>query len=574
MAKGIYICSRQTLPPSTAVTLHEICRKLAPDNITPAEPRIVVNDDIAYGIMNPTSILLENGNSLLLGLIFNGTGEEWSVPCREFPDGSYALFRDNEKYCEIVTDSVASRTIWYYKDENILIASNSQRAIVMYLGTFELDVKVVPWMLSTGTMGPDISWDKRVKRIPPDSSIILDKNEWSITTKSNPIEFKLAERSDEDHGKSLLESLKITFSKLDIDYSKWVLPLSGGYDSRGILCLLLNVRPDNGGLRTVTWGLKSSLDVKGNDAYIARELANALNVSNVYYSNDVSEEPLDTIINKFVLIGEGRIDNIADYLDGFKMWKTLFEDGIEGIIRGDEGFGCHQYWSGIVVRLNQSCFVCSDISNLKNYRKYGFPLQEIPQHLKQREGETLSSWRDRLFHEHTLPTLFSALTDLKLSYIEQMNPLLFKKILQQVRSLPDHLRTEKYLFKKIVDSLSPDIDYATTVSSAPLSEIFKEKQMVDVLKNELSSDVARSLFPADFLEFIRKGIKSKERIKTPETDSFSLGSSLKKYVPRFLKNTLREKVLPSIDPNVLAFRVLLICRMNKTLTEDKSSLYK
>jgi hypothetical protein len=574
MAKCTYICSRQKLAASTAVKLREICKNLAPDNIQPAEPRIIVNGDIAYGIMNPTSTMLEKGNSLLLGQIADRIAEQWSVPLQEFPDGSYALFRDKGEYCEIVSDPAASRTIWYVKDENTFIASTSQRAIVMYLGSFEFDAKVVPWMLSTGTLGPDISWDRRIKRIPPDSSVILNKNTWEVTTKSNPIEFKPSERSDEDHEKSLLEALKTTFSTLDIDYLKWVLPLSGGYDSRGILCLLLDNIPNAISLRTVTWGLKSSLEVKGNDAYVAKELANRLKVSNVYYCNDISEEPIDTIIDRFVMVGEGRTDNIADYMDGFKTWKNLFEDGVEGIIRGDEGFGCHQYWSALVVKLNQSCFVCSDISNLKNYRKYGFPLQEIPQHLKHRKGETLSTWRDRLFHEYTLPTLFSALTDLKLSYTEQINPLLYRRILQQVRQLPDHLRTEKFLFKKIVNTISPDIEYATRVSSASLSEIFREKQMAGLLKNELSSDTARSLFSANFLEFISRGIKSKDKITTPKTESFSLISSFKKYLPRFLKNAIQEKVLPSIDSNILAFRVLLICRMYRTLNEDKISLYR
>ncbi len=573
MAKCIYIWYRSAHPAFVGELLHKICTRLSPDNIAFNKPKTVVAGSAAYGIINPNSTLSEKGSSLLLGQIF-GEDNNWDEPLRNFPDGSYALFRDGSDYAEIVSDPTASRTIWYYVNEKVFVASTSQRAIIMYLGNFEFDERVIPWMLSTGTIGPGFSWDKRIKRVPADSSVILEKRTWSVTTRSAPIEFSPVIRTDEQHETQLLESIRATFKSLNLDYSKWVLPLSGGYDSRGILCFLLDNNVDNQSLRTVTWGLKSSQEVKGNDALVARELASRFNVTNTYYANDFSVESLDRIINRFVHNGEGLTDNVSDYLDGFKMWKTIFEDGIEGIIRGDEGFGCHQYWSSIVMRFNQSCITCSEISNLKNYRKYGLPLQEIPQHLKQRKGETLSSWRDRLFHEHTLPTLFSALTDLKLPYIEQINPLLSKKILQQVRHLPDHLRTEKFLFKKIVDSSSPDIDYAKSASSASLSEIFKEKQMVEILKNELSSNSAKSLFSADFLEFIRKGIKSKSKIKTPKTVSYSLISSLKKFVRLFLKNTFKGKFLPSIDPNILAFRVLLICRMNKTLTEDKLWLYK
>ncbi len=573
MAKCIFICARKTLPVSIGNQLFEICNKLAPDNIKPVAPEIFVNRDIAYGIMNPTTTLRKNGNSLLMGQIF-GNDINWDEPLQEFPDGSYALFRCGEEYCEIVSDSVASRTIWYYMDENIFVSSTSQRMIIMFLGSFDFDERIIPWVLSTGTLGPGFSWDKRIKRIPVDSSIIIDKNNWSLTTKSNPIEFKSIKRSDNLHEKLLRESLRTTFETLDIDYSRWILPLSGGYDSRGILCLILEANSAIPNLRTITWGLKSSLAIKGNDAYVAKELAEKCKVSNEFYNNDLSDEPVDIIINRFVLLGEGRIDNFSDYLDGFTMWKNIYEAGIEGIIRGEEGFGCHRYWSRIIVRLNQSLNLCSDISNLKDYKKYGFHVQEVPNNLNKRNWETLSTWRDRIFHEHTLPTVFSALADLKLSYVEQINPLLSRTILRQVRHLPDHLRTEKALFKMIVNSISPEIDYADSVSSASLNEILKEKKIVELIRNELSSDIAKTIFPVSFLNFVLKGIKSKDESITIKTNSASLRSIINKNLPRFLNNILRKIFLPSVDPNVLGFRVLLICRMNRILHDDKKIPYK
>ena len=237
MAKNIYICSREKLAVSVEKRLREICKKLSPDNITPGDSRVVVAENIAYGIMNPSRTLLESGTSLLMGQIF-GKNEKWDEPLGEFPDGSYALFRNGAQHCEIVSDPVASRTIWYYLDENLFIASTSQRAIVMFIGSFEFDERMIPWVLSTGSLGPVFSWDKRIKRVPADSSIILNKDEWSVSAKSNPIEFNLVKRSDEQHESQLRESLKTTFKSLNLDYSNWALPLSGGYDSRGILCFL------------------------------------------------------------------------------------------------------------------------------------------------------------------------------------------------------------------------------------------------------------------------------------------------------------------------------------------------
>ncbi len=576
MAKTIYLCSKSTLPQSLPEQLFKICTKLTPDYITPVKPAIAINKNTAYGIMNPNSTITEQGLSLLMGKVFE-RNDKWNIPLERFPDGSYALFRNNDDYCEVVTDPVASRTIWYYHDDEIFIASTSQRAIVMYLGSFEFEERLIPWMLSSGTIGPDLSWDKRIRRIHADSSVILDKRNWAVTNRSHPVEFHLGGSSDEQNEILLREALIDTFKNLDLDYRKWILPLSGGYDSRGILCLLLETNPNNKYLKTVTWGLKSSLKKKGNDAYVARELAERLHMSNSYYANDLFGEPVEIVIKRFVLAGEGLIDNIADYLDGFNMWKKIYEDGVEGIIRGDEGFGCKPYSSALAARMNQGLTLCSDLSNLKDYLKYGFPLQELPQYLKQRKGETLSTWRDRLFHTHTLSVEFAALSDLKLSFVEQINPLLSKKILELVRQLPDHLRTGKSLFKKIVDSISPEINYAKNESSASLCEILKQEQIVSFIRSELSKDFAKTILPGPFLDFVLKGLETKaQKGVSIKPKSVSSRSYIGLLIPRFMKETLRTKIIAhSLDNNILAFRVLLICKMNEVLMEDKSAcLYK
>ena len=568
MAKSIYIYSREILPASVGQLLYEICRNMAPDNITPNDPRVVVHGNIAYGIMNPTNSLLESGTSLLMGQLFEKV-ENWGVPLQDFPDGSYALFRNGDDYGEIVSDPVASRAIWYFQDEELFIASTSQRAIVMFLGSFEFDERVIPWMLSTGTLGPSFTWDKRIRRVPADSSIILNKIDWSVTIKSNPIILDPVERPDEQHEIQLREILKSSFKSINLDWSRWVLPLSGGYDSRGILCLLLDSDSNNRTLRTITWGLKSSKNVEGNDASVAGNLANQLKVANIYYSNDLSEEPIEIVIDRFILVGEGLIDNLSDYLDGFGMWKAVFESGIEGIVRGDEAFGWVPVSSSLAVRLNDTCCLCSDFSNLKDYRKYGFSLQELPRNLCKKEGETLSTWRDRVFQVYSQSVIQSALSDLKLSYVEQINPLLSKKILQQVRQLPDHLRNDRLLFKKIVKSLSPEIDFSTSASSTPPEEILKRRHMVKLLENELNSENARRIFPGEFLDFVKKGIISRDQPVPANGGSSQVRSSFKKIIPQFVKDVIRSEIaLPVIDSNLLAFRVFMISKMFQTLSKD------
>lgn len=574
MAKSIYVCSRAKLKASAGNQLSDICRSISPDNLTISEPKIFVGDNVAYGIMNPNTTITQNGSSLMLGQILDKEAD-WHIPLHDFPDGSYAIFRDGLQYLEVVADPVASRTIWYYMDEGMFVASTSQRAIIMFLGSFEFNEETIPWMLSSGNLGPFLSWDKRIKKVLADSSVILDKITWTLSYRSNPVEFIQKQLSEEQHEIQLREALETTFKSLSLDYSKWVIPLSGGYDSRGIVCSLLKAGQDGEKLKTITWGLESALQKKDNDAYVAKKLAHELNIDNKYYTNDPSPEPTDKIINRFLMLGEGRIGNISQYMDGFRMWTAIYKDGIEGIIRGDEGFGCNPYSSELAVRINQSCSLCSDFSNLKDYRKYGFPEQKLPADLTKKRGETLSQWCDRLFHQYTLSTEFPALSDLKLSYVEVINPLLSRKILHQVRQLPDNLRTGKALFKKIVNSLSPEINYATSATSSSLSDILKQENIVKIMKSDLSSEEAKRLFNAEFLNFVLRGLSMTEKKESFEFQS-SLPTSLAgRIIPRFIKEALRKMLIsPRVDGNVLAFRVLIIIRMYRILSYDKMIIHK
>src|SRR5690606_23618906 len=97
-----------------------------------------------------------NNESICLG--FTSDKSWWEIQsARRVLEGSYSVFRNDSDFVELQTDAVASRTIWYYFDEHFLIASNSQLAILYYLGNFDFNNEVVPWMLASGIIGPSLS---------------------------------------------------------------------------------------------------------------------------------------------------------------------------------------------------------------------------------------------------------------------------------------------------------------------------------------------------------------------------------------------------------------------------------
>lgn len=567
MSKLIYMCTRN--PHDCSRFVHAItsaCAAIRPDNIEPRPDQIVEIGGIAFGLTNPSATVRINGQSIALGYI-DDPSERWSSPGTVVPDGNFGMFRADKDWVELVSDIVGSRTIWYYKDERVFLASTSQRAIVSTLGSFEFNDSVVPWMLSTGMLGPFLSWDRRMTCVPVDSVVRLNRSDWTLSIHSTPVSFSSIDVPDSRQKALLDQAFEETFGTLKIDWSRWVVPLSGGYDSRAILCYLLQHRASENDVRCVTWGLASSLEEQGTDAYVAKRLASRLNVSHSFYPTDMSVDSAWRILDRFIVNGEGRIDHLSGYLDGFQLWKTLFEDGVQGIIRGDEGFGRAPVSSPEAARRLAGLELCSDFSNLKNCKDFQLPDQPIPSHLQQRSGESLLSWRDRLYHEYRIPVYLAALSDLKLPYVEQMNPLLSRNILTVFRRFPDHLRTDKALFKRIVTSMCPDVEIANTKATASTENILRQRTFVELLRTELDSERAKSLVPSGLIRRVMQDLQISDGPATRHRDS--LQSRVKQLVPALAKDFLRAKgVAPSLDANVLAFRIYLISHMKAVFSVD------
>ncbi len=567
MSKILYVCHRNvTFSNKDEEKIAEICNSLNPDNITPNPTRTFKNGTSAYGISNPLGNLNLVGNNILFGKLFDQT-EDWQNINKDYPDGNFAIFRADENSFEFVSDIVSSRTIWYYYDENLFIAATSQRAIINYLGDFQFEKKLIPWMISSGTLGPLYSWDKRLKRLPPSSSLVLNRLSWNLDLKTEPVKFSPNDFSDAEFEKKLKETLFHTFNSLDFNYSKWALSLSGGHDCRAIIAMFRQTNKPLEKLKTITWGLKTAEKQKKNDAYVAKKVAEKFHTKHTFYSTDISKEPIDKLMARFLKNGEGRVDHVSGYMDGFTIWKTLFEQKLEGVIRGNQVFGQKKPVSEYAVRSANDLALCTDFENLKKFPYIDSLKQDLPPLYNRKEDETLSMWRDRLVQEYRLPVVQAALSDLKFPYLDQFDPLLSKELIHLVRQLPDHLRDEKFLFQKVVKSLNPNLEYASLIAIQRKKSILLNRELVNLIKMELSTEKAKSIFPKEFLEQITLKLQTENK-----EHSFSI---IKKYIsdklPLKLKKKIYRKVLaPSLDINILGFRVFLICKMNELLQMDAS----
>jgi asparagine synthetase B (glutamine-hydrolysing) len=552
------------------VRLRRACDILVPDNITARPPHIVEQERLATALINPSQGLHLSGASVCLGRVLSdSTG--WDTLHAAAPEGSYAICRAGANYVELLTDFVGSRVLWYYFDDDLLLASSSQRALTYLLGSFEVNRAAIPWLLSSGTPGPE-AWDRRFHRLGPDSRLTLDRRAWTISIQAGTVEFKSTAQDEQSYAKLIEERLAGVCESLQLPRDQWCLPLSGGADSRALLLFMSRqAAPD-----CITWGRASDVQEPGSDAYVAQAVARQLGVKHQFFPIDYESpgEPLRTIIDRFLTIGEGSIDHLSGYMDGFAIWRRLYEAGIAGVIRGDEGFGIRAVTSENDARYAAGAVLLTDYFPDEQIRSWEFPAQHLPPNLERRASETLATWRDRLYHGFRIPVMLAALNELKSPYVEIVNPLLCRRIVELARTMPDRLRTNRNFYRKLICKMGPRIPFATHSAIAEPKQILGAPMFVDFMREELEAPSATGSLPAGLLHYILCDLRASH---SGTASSPSLFTRVKQKVPQRALMIMKRALPPRKPPfhaNVLAFRATIAARTLKMLEEDARSASK
>lgn len=565
MSKVVLVCYRDRSRQLDASVFNRLSRCLVPDNIDPNPPRILTAPGLNIGIINPNSAVLSQNTSVSLGYLF-GTGGEWWCPLAAYPDGSYALFRSDDHHVELVSDACASRTVWYVLTDEMFVASTSQRAIVAVLGSYQPNRQSHAWMLSAGNIGPGLSWDRRIKCVDVNSRVVLDRSTWTIREIRDAIEFASIKSPDYVHRERFIEALHDVFGSMRLDYATWHLMLSGGLDSRCILLML----EDKAGLHSITWGLASALGNPDSDAVVARKLADHFGVSHEYFATDIAVESIGTVFERLLVAGEARTDTMSAYMDGCRIWARLFNANITGVIRGDVVFSPYHVYSEADVRRIDGAMFMSDFGNLARYSQVFGENQYWPESFHRRMGETLSTWRDRLTYQYRAPVIWAALNEIKSAYVEVMNPLLSRRILQVIASLPDHLRDGRSLYRKIISDLSPPIEFAGQNAIQHSASILSNASVSQYLRASLNSARARDLLPGELVDYILGSMPT--RPAHPRVPG-RLPKFFKRLIPQRLRMAKQRLTQPrDMDVSLLAIRAHIIVEMDRRLAEDSRVL--
>jgi asparagine synthetase B (glutamine-hydrolysing) len=569
MANLIVICSPRASANAPAVD-HARCAAaaLAPDNIKPHAPLIYERDGLVVAVANPVAGIPVHDGCVCMGRMYRPSGRWWEMQSAA-PDGSYVIVRHDERRLELLTDVLATRPLWYVQTAQRFLASTSQRALITLLGSFELDQESVTWMLTSGHLGTR-SWDTRLRRLPGDSRLTLDLDSWDLRVKTRPLVREPLPLSDAEHVDRLREAIFATCASLDLPMDEWLLPLSGGLDSRALLLGLLHAgrRP-----RCVTWGATSSLADVHNDARIATELAAALGVEHRYYPVEYSATSLEVALQRFLAAGEGQVDQFGGYADGMGVWATFFEDGVAGVIRGDEpAMGYYtRYDSELQILRRWGITFLSEYPPNHPVRSLGLVEQTRDERFRRRSGESLVSWYARMFDEFCSPAMLAPLTPIKCAYVEVVNPLQSRRVAEVARALPDHLMIHRKPLHEMIHSLGPKIPVATEGALRGTGALVQTDSMVATVTGALASADAERVLSRPALDKIVAGLSGGP--SAPQAGR-GLKDAVKAVVPSRLVDRVRPVWPLRLSGPQLAFRAFIAVQMTDILTRDACALGK
>ncbi|MEX2569488.1 MAG: hypothetical protein WD431_26340, partial [Cyclobacteriaceae bacterium] len=274
-------------------------------------------------------------------------------------------------------------------------------------------------------------------------------------------------------------------------------------------------------------------------------------------------------------VGEGRVDHIQAYLDGFSFWKHLFDSKTEGILRGDMSFG---FPFKVKLKTEKEAnkftnfFPCHHYANLAHLENSGMKRHVFPDELRPAQGESMNVFLERIYSLYRTPIVLAALSDFKLSYVEVISPLLSRKILNAVRSLPEDLRLGTPIWKAYINQLENKIPYSHQDSHDPLDQ----EDLKQGLHDFKLASIRESQYLPDYLKDLIPEIKNPKQ-KSFKHNNFQLKNKIRKLLSRKLRFLIWRHLGGNhkkevISKSKLIARLFIISEMQRILHRDTEVL--
>lgn len=570
MANYIFIKTRQPTNSQEIIdSLDNVCDLLTPTDIKSESQNSVEtwerDKNAFYAIQNSEYVAKPEQNTLVIGWI----DQPNSIALKKIgtdANGSYAVIQNDKNITTFFSDQFGSRTLWYFYDDDRLIVSTSQRAIVALKRKFNLNEEAIAWYLSSGCQGPFISWDQDIKQVLPDTQYILNDNDWQLNLqqKANmslpPSGITKLSKYLKIYRKQVQQSLKQVVR--DYPKGKVLLPLSGGLDSRLLLALSKEAGLLNR-LTLVNWGVVSPKS-KFDDKKAAHKVAK-------YYKKDLLNSYLptqinnyDQVLNHFVEAGEGRIDHFNAFTDDFEMWDDFFQSGYRTVIRGDI-----PYPTGVCINQNQirakmGLELLSDYANVDKFSMQKYIKLQTENLTERLESESLMRWRDRTFKDIRVPLVHSAFSQQISAFMEIRSPMFSWSLYKLYMGLPDKKKGNKRHIHKLWKKYDKSGVSSKAISSlCSLSSYFDGVEGQEYLVRKLENVLENETVDRELVESVYNKIsiseKSQNLIHSKRLLIMQKSKNiLSEYMPTQIKAYLKSTRTKKLSAKTLAYRIVLI----------------
>lgn len=239
-----------------------------------------------------------------------------------------------------------------------------------------------------------------------------------------------------------------------------ILPISGGYDSRGLLAVIQSL---TGRVpKTISWGTDE--DTPDADAHIGGKVARFFGTEHRFLRRD-SSHFIEDVEETIARVDGGSMDAVQHPSELRLMRQIRREIGTDYLIRGDEVFG----FKGAAASNAEAMARCG----LRNLGEYPDILRLLnpscrPDFLERSRAalEAVNAEcplagptprKDYIHYNQKIRNFANRSNYYKLSVLEAANPWLDKTVVEFLKTIPAPCRVEKALYRRTLSAMFPDL---------------------------------------------------------------------------------------------------------------------
>lgn len=385
-------------------------------------------------------------------------------------DGSFVVFvwDPARRQALLFNDHVGSRPICYCEQNGYLYFSPEPKGIARLEHVkAERDELAFVTFLSFGSLLDAQTFYKQIKMLPPGAMIHSDLRTAAVERYYSyaPCDETAKDEGLESYVEALRDVLMESCRKRLHRLQRSVIPISGGYDSRGILACMAEL--SGRALTTVSWG--TTEEVPGADAYIGRKVAEQLGTRHMFLKRESSAFTTD--IAEMVERVDGSTTDPAEHHHELQIMRKIRDRmGADYLLRGDEIFGTRAGWSLGTGSSDKEAFATIGIREVADYpglirllrpalradavARSRQLLAEIAQECSFRD---YTARKDFYYFTQRICNYLHRATYYKLSVLEVTNPWLDRAILDFYQTIPVKYRVGKLLFRRTLEAMFPEI---------------------------------------------------------------------------------------------------------------------